>query len=502
MNRLKNVKKALSLLLIALITSGCTAFLPESSSDNNAYVDMPVSEERPPEAPIGDYRENELSRATLYYMSVGSSRLMPLNKILWPQTNQSPEERLVEELLKAPGTSGTASIFPDGTRLLYVESSMGVVTVNLASAVKDIRLTADMIAGLSSTLTQLDNVNGVNILLEGRALPFAGMPLGTVSIKNGDAESFTSMIADDSARLTGAGEGETRITRTATLYLPTLFDGYLAPETRQISLSSLDGATRLIAELAAAPSTKGLMVGVPMSDGALIRPCDITVMENGERLQNVYFSTEIVNLLDKGGVTRHDFLASVTLTLTTFCPSIDGVRAFIGDDFVVTEVYDNEGRPMSFPSGIMKREHFEGKVGALVNVRFADGNGQLKSESRALSLQDSTKTRALIKMLMNNPKTEGLSKAFPDGVSDSDILGTYIGENEARISLSGELYGLCQSLTPEAEARLVYSIVNTLKDNTNISRVRIYINNTQTETLAGTITLKSPLLPNPGMNAN
>ncbi len=502
MKRFRNVKKALALLLISLIACGCAAFSPDGGGDDEAFVEMPVSKEQPPEAPVGDSRANEFNRATLYYMSVGSSRLMPLTRILWPPTNQSPEERLVEELLKSPGTPEAASIFPDGTRLLYVESSMGAATVNLSNASSDVQISADMLAGLSSTLTQLDNVDSVNILFAGRALSFAGMPLGAVSISNGDAESFSSMIADDTARLTGAGEGETRITRSATLYLPTAFDGYLAPETRQISLSSLDGATRLIAELALTPATKGLTAGVPLSDGALIKPCDVTVTESGERLQNVYFSTDIVNLLDIGGVTRYDFLASVTLTLCTFCPGIDGVRAYIGEDYVVTEVLDPDGRLMSFPSGIMRRAHFEGKIGALVNVRFADGDGLLRSERRALSLQDDGSARSLIKMLMNDPKTNGLSKAFPDGLTDSDILGTYIGENEARINFSGEFYGLCQALDSEAEARLVYSLVNTLSDDGYVNRVRIYIDGALADTLAGGVSLRGFLLPNPGMNAD
>ena len=71
----------------------------------------------------------------------------------------------------------------------------------------------------------------------------------------------------------------------------------------------------------------------------------------------------------------------------------------------------------------------------------------------------------------------------------------------ARVNLSANFYRSCQNLSPRAERDLVYAMVNTLCALDGIRAVRIYIEGAAADTLAGSVYLRSVLLPNPGLVA-
>ena len=80
-----------------------------------------------------------------------------------------------------------------------------------------------------------------------------------------------------------------------------------------------------------------------------------------------------------------------------------------------------------------------------------------------------------------------------------DILGIQVAGQTARVNLSANFYRCAQSLDPDAERALIYCMVNTLCAMDSIRAVRFYVEGLAAETLAGTVYLKSPLLPNPGI---
>ena len=76
----------------------------------------------------------------------------------------------------------------------------------------------------------------------------------------------------------------------------------------------------------------------------------------------------------------------------------------------------------------------------------------------------------------------------------------HVEDGTAHINLSAALYSACQSFTPEQERALVYSIVNTLVANSGtILRVQFYIDGAVADTFAGTISIRTPLMANPGL---
>ena len=67
------------------------------------------------------------------------------------------------------------------------------------------------------------------------------------------------------------------------------------------------------------------------------------------------------------------------------------------------------------------------------------------------------------------------------------------------MNLSANFYRCCQALDASAERSVIYCMVNTLCAADNIQAVRFYVEGVSAETLAGTIYLRSPLMPNPGI---
>ena len=92
-----------------------------------------------------------------------------------------------------------------------------------------------------------------------------------------------------------------------------------------------------------------------------------------------------------------------------------------------------------------------------------------------------------------------LSFPVPENVFAEDVLGIHIAGNIARVNLSANFYRCCQALDASAERSLVYCMVNTLCAMDNIRAVRFYVEGVSAETLAGSIYLRSPLMPHPGI---
>ena len=107
--------------------------------------------------------------------------------------------------------------------------------------------------------------------------------------------------------------------------------------------------------------------------------------------------------------------------------------------------------------------------------------------------------RALLKLLMQQPLSAGLSRATPDIVTDADTLGVRVENDQVLINLSGAFYQACQGLTSGRARTMVYAIVNTMCQMDGISGVRFYFDGERVESLASTISMRGPLMYNGGI---
>ena len=484
----KSAARALALAVaMALLLTGCDGLLVSPGDSARETLPAPVSSA--PAAPVGDDRPLSSFYAWLSYPNADGTAYAPVSR-LFTDTSLNDEAFVALQALLGDGTASTRSPAPEGTRLVSVEIASRIATVNLIPG----RMLSDdekatIAACVSATLFNLTELSAVNVLLAGRPLTLYSLPVGALR------ESDVTSISDLKEHLQKDGA----TTRTATVYYPDAGGRLVVPTLRTLSADS-DSAGQLLTLLASAPGQTGLLPAIATREGILTAPCTLSATENNRLVLDIPFSSAVYDALEASDVSRWQFLASVVLTLTTYIDELDGIRISF-DGKAVKSVPLPDGGSLSFENNLLTRADFSGSIGEIAVLYYVDADGMLSPEFRALPAGDAASIRARLALLMDAPLTSGLSSAIPHGITSSDLLGVGLRGDTALINLSRSAYALCQSLTPEEEARFVYAIVNTLTRMSRVNAVRFYVEGQTVDTLSGTICTKNYLLPNRGLCA-
>ncbi|MBQ3078517.1 MAG: GerMN domain-containing protein [Clostridia bacterium] len=498
----QGAKAVLCVMLVFLLTS-CSALISINESGYDSIPsELPTPDVETPLAPVGDVTEGEIYRANIYSISSDGLTLAPSIRVMWLTGADSLSERLSEEALRTPTLPGGAPIAPANSALAYVEDGNGIATISIRPGehMSEGKSQAFLASAMASTLLEIEEISGVNVLVSGRAMEYMSLPIGTVTRENASLEKMIQDASDDFSHVSSGSQTEWRLVRNVTLYYPSPDGKYVVPEIKRLQFDTSDYASSIVRALSSRGDDEFLLPGVPLASDALTEKCRY-VQENGENILEIRFSGDIVNAIDESAVERWQFLASVVLSTTTFCPNTDGVRVFVGKS-MVTSVPDKGGEYMSFANGVIRRNDFAGRIAVPVKVYFENIAGKLSYEVKAVPLSEADSVRTRLRLLMEGPDTYGFVRTVPEGILPSDILGTGVSGSIASVNLSSEAYRLAQELTKEEEKMFVYSIVNTLTEIDGINGVRIYIDGRETDTLAGNIWLRGVLLPNPGLSAD
>lgn len=127
----------------------------------------------------------------------------------------------------------------------------------------------------------------------------------------------------------------------------------------------------------------------------------------------------------------------------------------------------------------------------------------LAGVNRPVPLKQSLQPRALIRQLLEGPQRadakEGLTGAFPEGLSDADVIGLQIVDDVMLINVSQTFADACAQLTAQQERNVIYTIVNTMTELSQVRRVCFFVNGKQVEALAGTMEMRGYFVRNPGI---
>lgn len=155
------MKKLLPILLMAiLLIGGCrTAFQHSANSSETVVIDpKPVA------------ANDETKEIKLYFPSTVGGLLLELRSITEKSDNI---KQVLDEFLKGPESPYENPGVPSGTQLISYELKEDVLYVNFSSEYS--KATKDQVRALVTTLTELPNINGVQILVEGQKLKSLGM---------------------------------------------------------------------------------------------------------------------------------------------------------------------------------------------------------------------------------------------------------------------------------------------------------------------------------------
>lgn len=491
---MKGKRGILCLLLAILLSSSGCSNLMMFEAQSGRDVELPDVSDEDYVAPWGDSQADYLERTGIYYINEDAQQLTrsEISYLLTPS-----EDQMVTILNRLLGETpdDTAAVAPEGTRLLGIEVTGDVVTVNLSlearGADSDQRILW-LYAAIVNTLTELDGVSSVNILINGRQEGILSLPMGVMEESDGDLAALWAQQQADAQR---AQLSETSsMSRTALLYFPAMEGEWFVAEPRDLSFVNGNYATTLLAALSQQAREVGARP-VLNAVNALASTPSVVLTEEGLRFLQLDFTEEIHSMLDEAGVSVYEFVGMITLTMTGFVPEVDGVQVSV-EGSLLRQVSDGE-TVHSFVDGVFLRSHFADEIGSFVTLYFRAEEDGLCAVERVVSPIVARSPRLLLIQLMSDQN--GFDSAFPDGCSGDDILGVRIADGVAHVNWSANFYRLCQGLDHAAERDLVYAIVNTLTELTNVRGVQFSFEGRLADTLSESIYLKSVLLRNPGL---
>lgn len=490
--------------LLLLLCSGCV----NTMLREREYVDTPLPEVRAaPPAPLGDRQEDWECIADLYLPSADASRLTVESRVVTIHSGQTKPEAFVEELLNVINQSG---FWYGGQPLALaqvsnaVESTGELVTVNLHMSARMLSQKAffALRVAITNTLVRIPDIKYVNILVEGRDIGLdtaETLPTGVMSAgyRGNDINTLWNQVE------TERSAEESQLQKFAALYYISEDGSALIGEVRSVTFPQRNGsvyAKSLIEELAKPPTTANARKVVPVSDWFERDPVHVREPETNTNYMELFFLSYLDDYLLPYGATRGMMFSSIAYTLMNFIPALRGVVIYVGGQIVTQMILMDESQ-WNDGAGMMRREHFTSLSSDVCTVYYpvADSD-EIRPVKKPIAQRYRSQPRALFRLLMEIPDIKtGLRGAFPEGVSEADILGILVQGDTILVNFSEAFQKACvNNLSEEEERQMIYCMVNTLTEIDAIKRVRFYVEGVQ-KPLAGHLFISGEFWRHHGM---
>ncbi len=487
------MKKRLWILFLVLcfMLSGCSSRLA-SDTDSEYALPTPVAEET--QDILGEVIEYDPVSVTFNYISGDGTSFSTIKRFMTPASNENFCETILNTMLSSTSTTSQMSFLPAGTKISSLEFSCGIATINLSADalnVQDETDTLKLMACLSNTLLSVPDVKAVNILISGRSVAVADLPVGVrTQMYSGITPVYAQMNTEKGyflEQITGT------IQRNAVLYFPSANGDWIIPETRSIEFNSTDYSSALIRALRNGSDTlTGAIAPLPKETDLLINNPVTENSSTGERVLVLDFSSELRNYCNSADLPEWKALASIVLTATSFVPNIDAVKIMLDGEALTGCTVD--GKSLNFTDGLIHRSDFTNYIGGAFTAYLPCEDGSLQKTEGSLSMRQSVSPRAILEALFALSENSGTDSAFPKNITAGDILGVSLSNGICTVNLSANYYREALKFTASQERACVYSIVNTLCAQSEIRGVRILIEGRSVESFTGEVFLQTILL--------
>lgn len=496
-------QKALAVILAAvcMLMCGCVPLSVDLQRSDQAET-LVIPEAEALEPAVGDTVSGTLNSIMMYYVSEGQ-QLVPVQRTLIVQEGESLISKAVLALMDAPDAAGLTAVIPQGTQLIGVERSGDVAVIDLSIDARSVESEQQLMwmrMALAATLSQIEDIRYVQLLIGGRDDGLLSMPSGAYAAGDGNLAAAWAQRMAERELLSGEVVEGAAVTRTAIIYYPSRDGRLIVPVAREVQLAGNDCITPVIEAVMTAPTESGcLRSPFPAGASVLMAAPEVVELEDGRRMIRLTFDANLMSILDREGLSAWQLFASLTDTLTGFVPDIDGLIVLIGDG-QLTRI-DRNGTEILLQNGEMSRADYPDAVGRLADVYLSAPDGGLLRLPRVLDQQGARSPRALLKEVFAGPASweSEAARVAPDGVGIEDLLGVRVYEGEAVVNLSSNLYRCCQGLNAQQERNLVYAMVNTITGLPGVSTVRFQLEGEPVDTLVSAIFLRGSLMRNPGL---
>ena len=510
------MKKGLCLLLAL-----CFLFLLDGCAGRKIEDYQAPASTLPPAAarytaPDGDGIVIENRKCQIYLPARDGLRLVSREVTVDAENLNDAVEKLMQQLLAYEGDTDAKPLGGSKPLELYgkhpIEISGGICTVNLTRTAKQLKLSEyyKHCLAISTTLCELNEINGVNILVEDESLPLdtpGYLPMGTLMGHAG--ESLPVLWEQMEAKKTpmtptDKDPGKNPLNALATVYYPLPDSRGIACTIRMVNFAGQTPAQLTTALMDEISNERRALAGgqsFPKLRDLLLRDPVTSDLPDGGRILTLTLREDAESVLEAARTDLACCAAALTYTLTTFIPDISAICIRTGDK-MITDLKTKRFDPVIALSGMVKRSAVEQFLTSSVTVYFAR-NGILCECERPVAPRSVDSLRTQLCALMEGPdateREEGIKETLPGTVHEDDILGISAEGDTLLVNLSENFRTAILEQGGEKETLACYSMVNTLCKNTGTTRVRFFFEGAQVEYVAGTIYWAGEFMYNIGL---
>ena len=506
----------IALCLATLMMAGCTGSVPTTP---RSAPSLPPPDPRYP-APSEDSTQDYAQTVQLCLPSQENGQLIMVQERLLLPPDRHPAEATLTKLLSFAGNEQAKPLFPEASLQLQpgwgVELSGDVVTIHLST---NARLLSrqnlfTLRRAIANTLVQWGDIHYISVLVDGTepGVDEAGLlPMGLMEeTRNEDAPALWNSYA---ARFQSESPESQRFSSLCALYFPAPSGRGVLTEARAVSFpgqSQQQMVISLLEALSAGAQTLPRLPVMPNLVGLLAAAPQVVDSANGlGRVAHLQFLETTNQALIQAGIPRSIMLASLTYTLCTFLPGLQGLAVQIGNEhieaIVPSGIYDGAGEQIFFSGGVLRRADFSSFLLTDCTLYLTNAAQSLVRVRRPVPHALAHSMRYLLGQLMEGPQVydsiQSTSPVFPSGIDQEALIAVAREGDTALINFSQELLDRAVGMTPQQERLMVYAIVNTLCESPSTSRVRFFIEGGQPDTFAGAVYLPGEFLRNPELIA-
>lgn len=398
-------------------------------------------------------------------------------------------QQVIQKLIEGPAADNLDAVINSDTVIVSLKWSQNILMVNLSN---DFLKSIDMLAAKASlvnTLIDLENVDYVEIEINGEAL---------VNEDNEKEDNLYERFSNDIKTLrekldvmTDAEIAE----HTALLYFPDVSGRYLIPEVRYIDTSSNDMPKRVAEEIVKGPKDTNKAAMQIMPQGTQI--LDAIKDDKYGGGVRIYLSQEFISDDNFWNEKGRSVIGSLVWSLTAL-PDVNWVdfRIKNANGYYRKMVLGDWNLNYEFT-----REDVHIPIGRMIVVYFPYPlENALYPEFRVCDAGEENVAEVLLDEIIKGPVDNNLEVVI-DSESKNDI-NMLLDDNRAIIDISSDL--ILKLGVDGFDMMSLYSLVNTICEPLNgldVNSVQFTINGERIE-YHGDINISEPFLRNPILNKN
>lgn len=403
--------------------------------------------------------------------------------------DQMPAEAVLQLLLQEEGDGSAVPLKDYGSVSLAQGSAVTtaghVCTVNLSSAALQMGIHElyTVCLSIATTLCALPDVRFVNILVAGNPVAMDVqnlLPLGALSSAEG--ENLVTRWEQLVAQRTGAGgiAAQTPLSSAAVLYFPLKSGSGITCEVRQLSFDGQNAQQLvygLLDALSAGATDAANVPDMPDLRTMLLMAPEVTTLSSGRQSAAINLVPDALQRISSAGIDPVCFFAALTMTLTSYIPSLEQVVYRVGDS-ALTSLYSTIHGTIVLPGGMMTRANFGGLLTDEAVCYLSNGE-KLRQGRLNLPASEACSPRALLTAVL---ATEG----FPARLTEDDVLGVAIADDTVLVNFSAHMADAIRASRLN-QRMMAYQLTGALVQRYPVRRVRFFFDGEAKNALDGDV---------------